>query len=325
MRLRIPVSFPFRAVHACLAICALSVSSTAIAQCAAPCFAMFDDATFDDRSSTSGGLILAIQFQVSSPVSAQRIELFTGESTGTTTLSLWSHDTTTNTPGMILTSGTYPQALTKAWQGANLGKTVVLLPNTNYWIGTEYRSSSQISARGRAANNSGQPYRASRDAGKTWGSEFRQWEWKFRIFCCRKQSPIFVTFGNSCGPRGVAPQLSGTGLPIVGKTYSVDVRSTSTNAPVLLTLGVSKTLYGALKLPFDLTPLGATGCTLLCSVEATAVGSIGASSMASFPVPIPQNNALLGARFFHQAWLVVSVANPLGIAFSNAAEVVIGQ
>lgn len=294
------------------------------AQCSQPCFKMFDDAVFDDRSSTSGGLILAIQIQVTQPVAAQRLEIWTGESSGTTVLSLWSHNSTTNTPAALLSSGSFAQSTTKAWQGANLARSTLLLPTQKYWFAMRLDRSSQISARGRAANNSGQPYRASRDNGQSWGNEFRQWEWKLRIFCCTKTSPVFATFGNSCGPRGVAPLLTGTGLPVLGQSYTVNVRSTSTGSPVLLTLGASKTVFGAFMLPLDLTGAGAPGCQLLCSVDANTVSTIGAGS-ASFPVMIPQNNALLGVRFFHQAWLVNSVANTLGIAFSNAAEVVIGN
>lgn len=308
-----------------LFLTSLSLGGALHAQCANPCFAMFDDATFDDRSSTSGGLTLAVQFQVSRPTTAQRLELFTGESSGTTTLSLWDHDTTKNTPGKLLASGSYPQSTTKAWQGANLPGTTLLLPNNKYWFGMRYTRSSQISARRRAPNNSGQPYRFTRDSGKTWSSEFRQWEWKLRIFCCKKSSPIFATFGNSCGPRGVAPLLQGTGLPILGKTYSVDVRSTAQNFPVVLTLGASKTSFGAIRLPADLTGAGAPGCTLLCSAELTGVAVIGSNGFAKFPFAVPQNSALLGVRFFHQGWLVNSIVNRLGIAFSNAAEVVIGQ
>ncbi len=299
-------------------------SEKATAQCSKPCFAMFDDATFAARSSTSGRLILCVQFQVPRVVAAKRLELFTGGSSGTTKLSLWSHDKSKNTPRALLSLGSYTQSTSKTWQGANLAKTVILMPRILYWIGMEYQRASQISARRRAPNNSGQPYRASRDGGRTWGNEFRFWEWKFRIFCCTKQSPVFATFGSSCGPRGVAPQLSGSGLPVIGKTYSVDIRSTASNAPVILTLGVSKTRYGALKLPLDLTPFGAPRCTMLCSAEVMAVGKIAASRLARFRIPVPRDNALLGLRYYHQAWLVAPVANPLGVAFSNAAEVVIG-
>ena len=131
---------------------------------------------------------------------------------------------------------------------------------------------------------------------------------------------------HSCGPRGVAPQIvrRAARRSLAAPTTS-DITSTSVNAPVVLTLGVSKSNYGALNLPFDLSPLGASGCQLLCSVEATSAAVVNAKYQAVFPVQLPNNTSLVGVRYFHQGWLITPVANNLGIAFSNAAEVLIGQ
>jgi hypothetical protein len=226
-----------------------------------------------------------------------------------------------------LTSGSFSVSSVNGWQGANLSVPQVLQPNTTYWFGLLYNGSgsAQISARGRNMNGVVQPYRWTKDNGQTWSTLYSSWEWKLRVYCCTRVSAAFSTYGSRCGPRGVAPGLTGSGLPQLGSSYTVNVASTASGAPVLLAIGVSDKLFGGLTLPFDLTPLGAPGCSLLCSLDLFAASSIGGSGQANFTVPIPNNNALIGLQYFHQALLVSSVSNQLGFAFSNGASVTLGQ
>ncbi|PIE23111.1 MAG: hypothetical protein CSA62_08710 [Planctomycetota bacterium] len=299
------------------------LAALASAQCNKPAFAMNDGAAYLANTATSGGLVLCVQFQVPKPVAVLRLEIFTGKSQGRSKLSLWDENAKTGRPGKLLASASFAQNNSVSWQGGNLARPLVLRPKVHYWIGMEFSRSSQTSASRR--NKQGQRYCVSRDGGKTWTKTYQAYDWKFRLFSCQKVSPVLASFGQTCGPRGVAPLLRGSGLPRPGGRYNIDIRSSSVNAPVILTLGFSKKNFGPLTLPFDLTPLGGTGCSVLCSAEFTLSSVVNSKFTASFPLQLPNNSSLVGQRYFHQGWLLAPAANRLGMAFSNAAEVLIGQ
>jgi lectin-like protein len=81
--------------------------------------------------------------------------------------------------------------------------------------------------------------------------------------------------------------------------------------------------FGAL--PLDLTPFGMPGCQGRVSTDVT-VFVAGNTSTATFQFAIPNNQALLGFRFHHQALVLDALAgNAAGAVMSDAATATIGS
>lgn len=124
---------------------------------------------------------------------------------------------------------------------------------------------------------------------------------------------------------GGTPMLGSAAVPTIGKPFSVDLSGARAGSPALLLLGLSKTGFLGLALPFDLTPFGATACRLLVSMDLAPVASTTASGTAALPLPLPNDPALLGA-VFHNQWLVIDpAANPLNLVVSNGGTGKVGK
>jgi hypothetical protein len=84
--------------------------------------------------------------------------------------------------------------------------------------------------------------------------------------------------------------------------------------PAILALGLSNTSFGSVPLPFDLTPLGGTGCSLYNDWIVVLVGATvaGANGAATIPVPIPNDPTLVNSTHYSQYAFVEPTANPLG-------------
>jgi hypothetical protein len=120
------------------------------------------------------------------------------------------------------------------------------------------------------------------------------------------------------------PVLSSKEKPQLGNQFPVRLTQARPSSAALLFLGASRTAWGPLPLPFDLTGLGAPGCSLLASGELLQGVAINASGTGSFSYDIPNNLYLLRVRFYNQ-FLVVDPANKLGIVASNGGAALIGN
>jgi hypothetical protein len=120
------------------------------------------------------------------------------------------------------------------------------------------------------------------------------------------------------------PVLAATGRPILNTTFSVDLSNALASTPALLLTGVSKTLWGTLPLPLDLTSLGAPGCQLLCSPDLVFGLVTDTAGRAKLPLSIPNDQRLNGLRWFNQ-YAVIDPVNALRLAFSNGGEAIVGD
>jgi hypothetical protein len=75
----------------------------------------------------------------------------------------------------------------------------------------------------------------------------------------------------------------------------------------------------------DLTPFGATDCTLLASAETVRFSPPNAAGSATQSLAIPNDGSLAGAQFCDQWWVLDPVGNPAGIVLSNAGRGIIGN
>lgn len=96
------------------------------------------------------------------------------------------------------------------------------------------------------------------------------------------------------------------------------------NSLAILALGLSNTLWGATPLPMSLAVFGAPNCSLLTSVDASAVRFTDASGVAPYAVVIPAGPALVGVVFFGQWFSTDLAANPAGIAATAGRRMTIG-
>ena len=135
----------------------------------------------------------------------------------------------------------------------------------------------------------------------------------------------FTRFGSGCAGTAGVPQLASQDRPILGTTMTVDL----VGLPAGITsvpfgcLGVSDTGWAGLTLPLALDPLGASGCSVLVSVDSVfQLGNNGGA--ATWPITIPNRQSVMGVVFYVQGVVLDPFANPLGIVLTNAGRGVVG-
>ena len=109
---------------------------------------------------------------------------------------------------------------------------------------------------------------------------------------------------------------------MIGQTLNTDIASVPLGI-ALVGLGLSNTTSGALTLPFDLSILGMTGCSLLADPLVTAVAS-GAGTTVPWSFGVPPNPALLGSVLFAQGFVLDPAANAFGFTATNGGRIKVG-
>jgi hypothetical protein len=132
-------------------------------------------------------------------------------------------------------------------------------------------------------------------------------------------------FGAGCAGSAGVPALDAAPgqLPWLGDLFTLRVENLPPGNPGLLWLGTSRSAWGALTLPLDLTPLGMNGCALRVSGD-FAFPFFSLTGSAAVPLSIPVDASLLGRLFFTQALVVDPGANAFGATTSNGGEGAIG-
>ena len=137
--------------------------------------------------------------------------------------------------------------------------------------------------------------------------------------------PSYVTFGQGCaGGAGIPTLALAPGqLPSIGASFDVVLSNLPASGPVFGLLGNSRTSWPPLTLPFDLTGIQMTGCTLYTNiVVAVPLSNIGGS--ATWTLAVPNHPGLLGLALYQQAFVADSGANPFGATTTNAGEALLG-
>jgi len=120
-----------------------------------------------------------------------------------------------------------------------------------------------------------------------------------------------------CAGGSNVPALSNTGVPTIGKTFSVDLANARANAPAIFAIGLSNTLWNSTKLPWDLTSIGAAGCNLYVSLDVELLVKTDANGKFVQNLAVPNSSALKGFKFYNQYGISDPSANPFGVVFSN--------
>ena len=137
----------------------------------------------------------------------------------------------------------------------------------------------------------------------------------------------FSVFGNGCSGSVGTPELAiASGhLPLIGETFNIQLSGMPTsvvNVPFGV-LGFSKTQWGGIPLPYDLSNLGFWNCTQFVSLD-FSIGLVNNGGVATWAIPVPNNPNLIGLTFYVQGVVIDFGVNPGNAIVTNAAEGVIG-
>ena len=283
--------------------------------------ANFDTPTFDDGVSMGGpNLLFAIKTQAPTVLAATRVEVWTGEQSGTNTISLWSHDAINNRPLAPLGTGSWSMGRVNGWQGAPLATPVVLNANEDVWVVWGCQNGAQAPADGPGPG--AQQYRGSFDGGASWNGPFTGQQWKFRIWT--GFAGHYEVYGPGCnGSRGT-PQLGWYGMPLAGTSFDVHLDRGAANSFAVLSFGTSNTNENGTPLPYSLAGLGAPNCSVQASLLVTAFAPTNATGHAQMVTSLPNDPTLAGFLFFNQWFCLDTAANALGLSTSNAGAATIG-
>jgi hypothetical protein len=281
----------------------------------------FDGPLFADAVSMGGpNLLVAFKTTMPATVVATRVEIFTGEGSGSNTIAIWSHDPVNNQPLASLGTGTWTMGNTNTWQGAPLPAPVVLTTGQEVWLVWGPVNGSQASVQGTGAG--AQPQRGSFDGGLTWNGPFQSNQWKFRIWS--GPAGHYEIYGAGCQGTAGTPRGGWSGMPMAGGSFDVTLERAPANTVAALILGDSNTVWNGTPLPLSLASLGAPNCSLLASLVVSLTTTVDSAGRAVMPIPLPANPALAGLQFFDQWFVLDLAANPFGFTFSNGGVATVG-
>lgn len=137
----------------------------------------------------------------------------------------------------------------------------------------------------------------------------------------------FSPFGAGCAGAAGTPVLDAVpprSIPRIGEGFGLRITSLPVDRPTFLYLGFSRAMWHGVALPLDLAPLGAPGCSLLVGPDLVLpLWNLG--GVAPVTLSIPNDQGLVGIRFFVQGWAADPTANQLGIVVSNGGQGLIGH
>jgi hypothetical protein len=149
------------------------------------------------------------------------------------------------------------------------------------------------------------------------------------------QSAAYTHFGTDCSSTTWRPvTFRALGVPRIGTTFHVETESSSGgvggSTTTFLFTGVSRTSYGGLRLPFDVTTLRTIGrdfCGLLyVSIDVNQQMPYRGvqPQLVQVPFQVPNDPALVGQRLYQQVLQVVSIPHEIDYYLSRAGEALLG-
>ncbi len=142
------------------------------------------------------------------------------------------------------------------------------------------------------------------------------------IFALRGLGSV-VRYGTGCGGALGVPRLSCWGVPALGTSlyYRTDPLGVGLAYSVTV-LGGSRTSFGGVPLPVDLTWLGMPGCALHTSLDVVAqIATVGTPGR----LPIANDRSLVRTRLHLQSFVTDPGANARGLAVSYPLTLLIGE
>jgi len=137
----------------------------------------------------------------------------------------------------------------------------------------------------------------------------------------------FAPFGAGCaGTAGVPALAAAAGqLPWLGSSFTVDFTNLpAAPGPVFACIGLSRTQWGALPLPYPLAGFGMPGCSALVDPAATTLRT-SSGGFADWSFGIPSLLPLEGVQFFVQGVVFDAGANAANFVVTNAGDGTVGS
>jgi hypothetical protein len=146
------------------------------------------------------------------------------------------------------------------------------------------------------------------------------WEWDGSV-----RASTATIFGAGCGSPALDLAPVAMARPVINTTASASVNNIPSSL-AFVALGWSNTTFGAFALPLTLTGFGLPGCDLLTSSEFSAlpVTSTGPGT-ATFSLPLPNINGLVGLHVYLQGWAYAPGVNAGDLIVSNSVDWGIGN
>jgi len=210
---------------------------------------------------------------------------------------VWIYDTaSTGAPGKILRASTMPVTPTAKPNRATF-QPLVLAAKTQFFIVINNAAGLNMPIMSSGTRNihywNGPP---------TWRGPFTSVAWNYSVICCGS---------------GKVPKISNTGVPALGKSFSIDLSQARGGAKTLLAIGLARTNT-------DLTAFGAPGCRLLTNPLAVLGFTTNGAGTLTFPQNVPNDSTLLGLKFNTQ-FAVNDQVNALQLVFSAGGEGKVGK
>ncbi|MCA8958251.1 MAG: FG-GAP repeat protein [Planctomycetes bacterium] len=143
------------------------------------------------------------------------------------------------------------------------------------------------------------------------------------VFTGPARTPGLTLFGTGCGSK-TPPAIQALTPPRIADTLWLQASGLPENTFGELLLGFSDQVWNGRQLPLALDFIGAPGCTLLVApFQSVPIFTGGGTWQAK--VEIPPTWTLLGVRLYAQCFAPDPAANPLGVAVSAGAKIVIGS
>ncbi|MCU0867569.1 MAG: hypothetical protein MUC36_27625 [Planctomycetes bacterium] len=149
--------------------------------------------------------------------------------------------------------------------------------------------------------------------------------WQYGAGSCTLASYAAFGFGTGCaGSTGMPFLATFYGQrPILGTTFNLSLFNLPPDHSTLMAFGLSNSSWLGTALPLALGSIGAPGCNLLVSLDAT-YPLFNWAGQTIWSLPIPNQPALAGMAFYNQA-AVIDHSNALGLVFTNGGGGVVGN
>ncbi|MBK8975885.1 MAG: hypothetical protein IPM29_08150 [Planctomycetes bacterium] len=130
-------------------------------------------------------------------------------------------------------------------------------------------------------------------------------------------------YGAGCGSPPLALGVAAGSSPVLGQSFRTELRPVPPGGTPFQWVGGSDRSWLGRSLPFDLTPLGATGCALLQDAVVAVPCSL-AGQTATLALAIPRQPAFAGVRLYLQGFALAAGGNPAGVLTSDALALDLG-
>jgi hypothetical protein len=133
--------------------------------------------------------------------------------------------------------------------------------------------------------------------------------------------PFGTTCNGSLGPVRLA--FAPWSMPWAGDRFSLSLSPLPLNGAEVLLIGASRSRWGTIPLPLDLTPIGMTGCALH-TAPTLWLPMVRAGGVASASLDVPAEGSLVGAHVYLQGLGTDATANAVGLVTTQGCDARIG-